>query len=123
MFVDTDLGLPVYAQRALYVALPEQEELKELTTRGGDGYALDPRIILKDVEGYPGDLIDRRLQVAARLLSGAEPSPADLAAVSAAGPHAYLVLRPGPADAARTRRTPFPVVFENSAATVVELPH
>ena len=50
------------------------------------------------------------------------PVPADLAAVTAAGPHAYLVLRPGPADAARTRRTPFPVVFQNSAATVVELP-
>lgn len=123
VFVDTDLGLPVYAQRALYVALPEREEIKELTTRGGDGYTLDPRSILKDVEGYPGDLVDRRLQVAARLLSGAEPSPADLAAVTAAGPRAYLVLRPGPADAARTRRPSLPVVFENSAATVVELPH
>ncbi len=123
VFVDTDLGLPVYAQRALYVALPEQEELKELTARGGDGYTLDPRIILKDVDGYPGDLVERRQKVASRLLSGAEPGPADLAAVNAAGPHAYLVLRPGPADAVRTRRTPFPVVFQNSAATVVELPH
>ena len=122
LFVDTDLGLPVYGQRALYVALAEQEKLKELTVRGGDGYTLDPRIFMKDVDGYPGDPVDRRQQIAARLLSGEDPSAADLAAVTASGPRAYLVLRPGPADAAQARRTPFPVVFENSAATVVELP-
>ena len=77
VFVDTDLGLPVYGQRALYVALPEQAELEALSLdrvpTPGDGYTLDPRIFLKDVDGYPGDLVDRRQQVAARLLSGAEP--------------------------------------------------
>jgi hypothetical protein len=49
VFVDTDLGLPVYGQRALYVALPRREDVKLLDARAGvpatgDGYTLDPRI-------------------------------------------------------------------------------
>ncbi len=122
VFVDTELGLPVYGQRALYVALPKQDEIKAMTTQGGDGYAFDPRIFMKVVDGYAADLVDRRLQIAARLLSGEAPTAADLAAVTASGPHAYLVLRPGSADADRARRKLLPVVFENPAATVIELP-
>jgi hypothetical protein len=120
VFIDTELGLPVYGQRALYVALPEQEQVKALSTRGGDGYALDPRVILKIVDGAPGDLVDRRMETATRLLAGAPPTQADLAAIAAAGPRAYLVLRPRATGAARARLA-FPVVFENAAATVVEL--
>jgi hypothetical protein len=128
VFVDTDLGLPAYGQRALYVALPRQEALDALNARAGvpatgDGYTLDPRLFLRDVDGYPADLVDQRQQVAARLLSGEEPSRADLAAVAATGPRAFLVLRTAAARAAaRTRSTSLPVVFENSAATVFELP-
>ena len=74
VFVDTDLGLPVYGQRALYVALPKREKFNEITTKGGDGYSFDPRIFMKIVDGYSADLVDRRFQIAARLLSGAEPT-------------------------------------------------
>jgi len=128
VFVDSDLGLPVYGQRALYVALARQEELQALNAQAGvpatgDGYTLDPRIFMKDVDGYPADLVDQRQQVATRLLSGKDPSAGDLDAVTASGPQAYLVLRPGTADAARARQTRLPVVFENSAATVLELSH
>ena len=119
VFVDTDLGLPVFGQRALYVAIPPQKELKPLATQGGDGYALDLRIILKTIDGYSEDLVDRRLEVAERLLSGERPTPADIAAVTAAGPEAYLVLRPGSAGTAQ--RTGLAVVFKNSAATVLRL--
>ncbi len=127
VFVATDLGLPVYGQRALYVALPAQVDLGALDARAGvsatgDGYTLDPRLFLKDVDGYSADLVDRRQQLAARLLSGEEPDSADLAAVAASGPRAYVVLRPGAAGVVTARRTPLRVAFENSAATVVELP-
>ena len=114
--------MPVYGQRALYVALPNQEKLKEITTKGGDGYSFDPRIFMKIVDGYPADLVDRRLQIAARLLSGAEPTAADIADVAASGPAAYLVLRTGTGDPARARPSSLPVVFENAAATVLKLP-
>jgi hypothetical protein len=53
-------------------------------------------------------------------ISGAEPTADALAAVAASAPHAYLVLRPG--SAAWARRPTLPVVFENSAAAVLELP-
>jgi hypothetical protein len=122
VFVDTDLGLPVYGQRALYVALPKREKFNEITTKGGDGYSFDPRIFMKIVDGYPADLVDRRLQIAARLLSGAEPTATDIADVAASGPAAYLVLRTGSGDPARARPGSLPVAFENPAATVLRLP-
>jgi hypothetical protein len=122
VFIDADLGVPVYGQRALYVALPDQEPVKALTTQGGDGYALDPRIILKIVDGYAGDLVDRRQQTAARLLSGQPPTDADLRVIAAAGPRAYLVLRSSAPGTADRPRLPFPVAFSNAAATVLEVP-
>ncbi len=122
VFVDRELGLPVFGQRALFVALPKQKEMKALTTSGGDGYALDPRIFMKIVDGYPEKLVDQRLEIAERILAGKAPTPSDLAAIAAAGPRAYLVLRPGSTDAARPQATTLPVVFTNPAATVVELP-
>jgi hypothetical protein len=132
VFVDTDLGLPVYGQRALYVALPAKAELEALDAQAGvpatgDGYTLDPRIFLKDVDGYPADLVDRRQQVAERLLSGTDPTAADVADVAGCGPQAFLVLRAGSgrellqANATKPGPERLPVVFENSAATVVEL--
>lgn len=122
VFVDTDLALPVFGQRALFVALPKQAEIKALTTKGGDGYSLDPRIFLKIVDGYSEALVDRRLRIARQLLAGERPTSAGLAEVAASGPHAYLVLRPGSPDAAPAQPPAFPVVFQNVAATVVELP-
>jgi hypothetical protein len=119
-FVDTDLALPVYAQRALYVGLPEDAKPMALNMQPRDGYTLDPRIFLKIVDGYPAALVDQRLEVAGRLLSGQTPTAGDLAAVAASAPHAYLVVRPG--AAAWTRRPGLPVAFENSAAAVLELP-
>ena len=65
--------------------------------------------------------IERLLAPTGRTLWVASES--DLDAVTASGPQAYLVLRPGTADAARARQTRLPVVFENSAATVLELTH
>jgi hypothetical protein len=122
VFVDTDLALPVFGQRALFVALPRHEEVAALTTRGGDGYSLDPRIFLKVVAGYSETLVDRRLRIARQLLAGEAPTSADLAEVAACGPQAYLVLRLDSPDAARSRPPALPVVFQNPAATVVELP-
>jgi hypothetical protein len=120
VFVDSDLGLPAYGQRALYVALPPQEEMKELATQGGDGYALDLRIILKDIDGYAADLVDRRIATARRLLSG-EGWTDDVAAVNATGPEAYLVLRPDASGATPSPRIPLAVVYRSSAATVLRL--
>ena len=122
VFVDTDLALPVFGQRALFVALPRQEEMKGLTTTGVDGYTLDPRVFLKIVDGYPETAVDRRMSIAKRLLAGEAPTRADLAEVAASGPHAYLVLRLDSLDAARSQPLPFRVVFQNPAATVLELP-
>lgn len=122
VFVDTDLALPVFGQRALFVALPGEEEMRPLTTKGGDGYSLDPRVFLKIVDGYPEALVDRRMRVARRLLAGEVPTRAELAEVAASGPRAYLVLRPDSPGAAHARVPAFPVVFQNAAATVVELP-
>ncbi len=127
VFVATDLGLPVYGQRALYVALPRQDELGAPDARigvpaTGDGYTLDPRLFLKDVDGYSADLVDHRQQLAARLLSGEGPDAADLVAIAASGPRAYLVLGPEPAAAAAIRGMTLPVVFQNTAATVLQLP-
>jgi hypothetical protein len=121
-FVDTNLALPVFGQRALFVALPKQEEMKALTTEGGDGYTLDPRIFLKIVDGYSETLVDRRLRIARRLLAGEPPSRAELAEIAASGPHSYLILRPDSPGAARSQLPAFPVVFQNAAATVIELP-
>jgi hypothetical protein len=122
VFVDRELGLPVFGQRALFVALPKHKEMKALTADGGDGYALDPRIFMKIVDGYPEALVDQRLEIAERILAGATPAPSDLAVIAAAGPRAYLVLRPGSTDAVRLQDTALPVVFTNPAATVFELP-
>jgi len=121
-FVDTDLALPVLGQRALFVALPRQQEIKALTTKGGDGYSFDPRIFLKTVHGYSGMLVDRRLRIARQLLAGGRPTSADLAEVAASGPRAYLVFRPDSPGAERAPGPALPVVFQNAAATVVELP-
>jgi hypothetical protein len=122
VFVDRELGLPVFGQRALFVALPKHKEMKALITDGGDGYALDPRIFMKIVDGYPEALVDQRLEIAERILAGATPAPSDLAAIAAAGPRAYLVLRPGSTDTARPQDATLFVVFTNPAATVIELP-
>lgn len=122
VFVDTDLALPVFGQRALFVALPREEEMKALTTRGGDGYSFDPRIFLKTVDGHPEALVDRRMRIARQLLAGEHPTRAELAEVAASGPRAYLVLRADSPDAARAQEPAFRVVFQNAAATVVELP-
>ncbi|MFN8091127.1 MAG: hypothetical protein U0599_02650 [Vicinamibacteria bacterium] len=126
VFVDTDLGVPVYGQRSLYVAMPKQEHLVTIEEQAGvptpgDGYTLDPRIFLKDVDGAPAALVDQRGEVAARLLSGREYVAADVADVAACGPEAYLVRRPVASDVDRTHAERFPVVFENAAATVIAL--
>jgi hypothetical protein len=126
VFVDTDLGVPVYGQRALYVAMPKQAHLVAIEEQAGvplpgDGYTLDPRIFMKDVDGYPAALVDRREAVAARLLSGQEYAAADVADVAACGPEAYLVLRSESSGVGRSDTGGFPVVFENAAATVVAL--
>jgi hypothetical protein len=121
-FVDADMGLPVFGQRALFVALPRQEELKSLSTTSVDGYALDPRLFLKIVDGYPETTVDRRMDIARRLLARETPTSADLAELSAAGPRAYLVLRLDSPGATPSHSQPYPVVFHNPAATVLELP-
>jgi hypothetical protein len=122
VFIDRELGLPVFGQRALFVAVPRQKEMKALTTDGGDGYALDARVFMKIVDGYAEDLVDQRLEIAERLLAGEAPTPSDLAAIAAAGPRAYLVRRPGSTSAVRSQETTPGVVFANPAATVFELP-
>lgn len=125
VFVDTDLGVPVYGQRALYVAVPAQAELVAVEEQSavplpGDGYTLDPRIFLKEIDGYPARLVDRRAEIAARLLSGQGDAAADAADVASSGPEAYLVLRPG-STAAQGHLAGFPVAFENPVATVIRL--
>lgn len=119
VFVDTDLALPVYGQRALYVALPKTEAFVPLAMTLGNGYTLDPRLFMQVVDGYPGNLVDRRLRVAKALLAGESLAPADLADLTSAGSHAYLVLRsPFPEPA---KPTTFPIAFQNPAATVIEI--
>jgi hypothetical protein len=118
--------VPAYGQRALYVAMPKQEHLVPIEEQAGvplpgDGYTMDPRIFMKDVDRYPAALVDRREEVAARLLSGREYAVADVADVAGCGPEAYLVLRPGSSGDGRAHTGGFPVVFENAAATVVAL--
>ncbi|MBN2371752.1 MAG: hypothetical protein JXO72_14815 [Vicinamibacteria bacterium] len=121
VFVDVKLTIPVFGQRALFVALPEQEEVKPLTTKGGDGYTLDPRIKLIDIDGYPEGLVSQRRLIAARLLSENEPSEEDVAAVASTGSSAYLVMRPGPTNPRTKRRPSLPIAFHNAAATVFML--
>jgi hypothetical protein len=120
-FVDTRLDVPVFGRRSLYVALPAQDATLPLSTRGGDGYALDPRIILELVDGYPHALVEQRRMAAGRLLTGDDTNRQDVAGVAESGTEAYLVLRSGTARLAASRGTLGPIVFENAAAAVVAL--
>jgi hypothetical protein len=113
VFVDSDAAVPVYGQRALYVALAPS------VPRPPDGFSLPMSLVLLGVDGHPEDVVDRRQRIATRLLAGADVESADLADVARAGTHAYVVFR---RPVARPQGSRFPVVFENAAATVVELP-
>jgi len=118
VFVDSKLVVPVFGQRALFVALGGD---LNLTGYEIDGYALDPKTMLLIVDGYPPALVAERQRIATKLLAGDAVSPEGIASVRAAGDRAFLIGRTALANDRLLAQGAFRIAFKNAAATVWEL--
>jgi hypothetical protein len=104
-FIDTELAIPVLAQRALLIGTG----LREPGQRKGFG-PVD--MILRQQSGYPPEMLDRRASVLEKTFSkGQRLSGAELAELAALPGPAYAVLRTNRAGSAVPDSTVFREVF------------
>jgi hypothetical protein len=118
VFVDSKLVVPIFGQRALFVGLGGELNLKDYTI---DGYALDPKTLLLIVDGYAPALVAERQRIATKLLAGESVSAEERAAVRATGDQAFLIARTSLLNDSLSSAGSFRIAFRNAAATVWEL--
>jgi hypothetical protein len=115
VFVDSKLTVPVFGQRALFVGLGGELNLKDYVI---DGYALDPKTVLLIVDGYAPTLVTERQRIATKLLAGESVSAAELASVRAAGDQVFLIARTRLLNGRLLAAGSYRIAFQNAAATV-----
>ncbi len=117
VFVDTGRTIPVFGQRSLYAGLDERRGPAML-----DGWKISSHELLSFIHGYPGEEVDRRLEIARAFYADRNDSiePEVLAAIEndiGKRPF-YVVAREQPLRRRLDRDPRFEAVFEGAAGGI-----
>ncbi len=121
VFVDSQLTIPIFSPRQLYVGL-DLRQRGYGPTQPRDGWGMSPRLLLIQSHGYPAEMIDTRMRVAAALCSGrvSRISSAVFSelARTTAGAEVYVVARNPIADGVLAKDRRFRKEFDGGSVSV-----
>ena len=121
-FVDTQLTIPVFARRALFVGLDWRREHRSEGWNKWDGWRMSAETTLQRVLGGPRQEVELRIRAAEAVLSGEPLDEATRVFDEAIGrgriDQIYVVLRDGRRSARLERSLRFAAVFRNERAVV-----